>query len=138
MYAAIRASGKKNRLRMKKPKKLWPLRPARSAGQKARLTQMTRKPIARIHQPSVDVATTFTMSVPPWDSGKGQTRTDPGSRESPKRDDSRARDATVARQRSLLARRCSVVMVAEAAGRLHSAVRGVPRDSSAPGWSPRA
>src|SRR3954465_4798831 len=102
MYAAIRASGKKNRLRMKKPKKLWPLRPATRAGQKARLTQMTTKPIARIHQPSVDVATTFTMLVPPSDSGKGQTRTDPASRASPKRDDSQARDATVARREACL------------------------------------
>jgi hypothetical protein len=38
-YATINAAGKKTRLKMKKPMKLWPLRCATRAGQKAMATQ---------------------------------------------------------------------------------------------------
>ena len=38
-YATISAAGKKKRLKMKYPKKLWPLRPATRAGQKAKLSR---------------------------------------------------------------------------------------------------
>lgn len=54
MYATIKANGKKIRLKMKKPKKLWPLRSATRAGQKAMAIQIT----AKISQLMVETART--------------------------------------------------------------------------------
>src|SRR6476659_352527 len=54
----ISASGKKNRLRMKYPRKLWPLRPATRAGQKAKATQMMKNSRPPATQPPVDIAST--------------------------------------------------------------------------------
>ena len=47
MWAAISASGKQNRLRMKYPRKLCPLRSATRAGQHASATQMQSKVLSR-------------------------------------------------------------------------------------------
>jgi hypothetical protein len=49
MYAMISASGKKSRLSRKYPMKLWPLRAATLAGQKAIAIQMTTPMIHHNH-----------------------------------------------------------------------------------------
>jgi hypothetical protein len=56
-YATIKANGQKNRLRMKKPMKLWPLRLATRAGQNARAIQM----IAEMIQTMVRIPTSGQM-----------------------------------------------------------------------------
>src|SRR5215831_20403624 len=52
------AAGKKNRLKMKYPMKLWPFRPATRAGQNAIAIQMTAN---KIHQ-RTDIAASFPRS----------------------------------------------------------------------------
>ena len=54
------AAGKKNRLKMKYPMKLWPLRPATRAGQNAITIQMTAN---KIHQ-RADMAASSPRSAP--------------------------------------------------------------------------
>src|SRR3954469_12452562 len=62
MYATIKASGKKIRLKTKYQKKLWPLRAATRAGQKARATQIQTNAIAKTVHPKVESAITSNMT----------------------------------------------------------------------------
>jgi hypothetical protein len=54
------AAGKKNRLKMKYPMKLCPLRPATRAGQNAISTQITAQ---RIHQSNTEISSFSHMTL---------------------------------------------------------------------------
>jgi hypothetical protein len=66
------AAGKKNRLKMKYPMKLWPFRPATRTGQNAIAIQMTAN---RIHQ-MTDMAVSFPRSSRTRIRAAGQQRRD--------------------------------------------------------------
>src|SRR3954452_7222568 len=74
------ASGKKNRLKMKYPMKLWPLRPATRAGQKARAIQIARAATPMTNPPKVESAITDIVQVVPFIDQPGHARLPVGRR----------------------------------------------------------